>query len=101
TAASKSADIQIVDPARVPDFPIRPRPLLNLGLGLLAGLIGGIGLAFICEELDNKLRSPDDIRRWIGSANVSVIPAITEPASREGRLGWPKQIVGDLPVPAE
>jgi polysaccharide biosynthesis transport protein len=101
SAASKSADIQVVDPARVPGSPIRPRPLLNLAVGLLGALVGGIGLAFICEELDNKLRSPDDIRRWIGSANVSVIPAITEPESREGRLGWPKQIVGDLPVPAE
>jgi polysaccharide biosynthesis transport protein len=100
-AASKSVDIQVVDPARIPEIPIRPRPLLNLGVGLLAALVGGIGLAFICEELDNKLRSPEDIRRWIGSANVSVIPAITEPESHGGRLAWPKRIVGALPVPAE
>src|SRR5438552_4786709 len=98
TAALKSADIQVVDPARVPDIPIRPRPLLNLGVGLLAALAGGIGLAFICEELDNKLRSPDDIRRWIGAANVSVIPAITEDANPTARLGWPKRIVGDISV---
>ena len=101
SAASKSVDIQVVDPARVPDDPIRPRPLLNLAVGLLAALIGGIGLAFICEEFDNTLHSPEDIRRWIGSANVSVIPAITEPESHEGRLAWPKRIVGALPVPAE
>src|SRR4029077_12031160 len=43
TAASKSADIQVVDPARVPDYPIRPRPLFNLGFGLLAALLVGIG----------------------------------------------------------
>src|SRR5258705_119404 len=95
SAASKSADIQVVDPARVPDLPIRPRPLLNLGVGLFVALVGSIGLAFICEELDNKLRSPEDIRRWIGSANVSVIPAITESESHGARLGWPK-IVGAL-----
>jgi polysaccharide biosynthesis transport protein len=101
SAASKSADIQIIDPARVPDTPIRPRPVLNLGVGLFVALFGAVGLAFICEELDNKLRSPEDIRRWIGSANVSVIPAITEPESPETRLGWPKRIVGVLPMPAE
>jgi succinoglycan biosynthesis transport protein ExoP len=100
-AASKSADIQIVDPARVPALPIRPRPLLNLGVGLLAALVGGIGLAFICEELDNKLRSPEDIKRWIGSASVSVIPSITESESQGARLGWPKRIVGALPTRAE
>jgi succinoglycan biosynthesis transport protein ExoP len=97
TAASKSADIQIIDSARVPDLPIRPRPLLNLGVGLLAALVGGIGLAFLCEELDNKLRSPEDIRRWIGSANVSVIPAIAEAENQGARLGWPKRIVGAVP----
>ncbi len=101
SAASKSADIQVVDPARVPDTPIRPRPLLNLGVGLLAALAGGIGLAFLCEELDNTLRSPEDIRRWIGSANVSVIPVIAETDNPEQRLGWPKRIVGLLPSPAE
>lgn len=101
TAASKSADIQIIDPARVPDNPISPRPLLNMIVGLMAALIGGVGLAFICEELDNKLRSPEDIRRWIGSANVSVIPAITEQANPEKRLAWPKRIVGVLPAPGE
>ncbi len=100
-AASKSADIQIVDPARVPDVPIRPRPILNLAVGLLAALVGGIGLAFVCEEFDNKLRSPDDIRRWIGNSNISVIPAIAEGEAAEARLGWPKRVVGDLPVPAE
>jgi polysaccharide biosynthesis transport protein len=101
SAASKSVDIQVVDPARVPDAPIRPRPLLNLAVGLLAALIGGIGLAFIFEEFDNTLHSPEDIRRWIGSANVSVIPAISERESHEGRLAWPKRIVETLPVPAE
>src|SRR6476661_7604706 len=38
SAASKSVDIQVVDPARVPDEPIRPRRLVNLAVGLLAAL---------------------------------------------------------------
>ena len=97
SAASKSIDIQVVDPARVPDDPIRPRRLLNLAAGLLAALIGGIGLAFICEELDNKLHSPEDIRRWIGTSNVSIIPMISEPGALEGRLSWSKRIGGVLP----
>lgn len=100
-AASKSADIQVVDPARVPDDPIRPRPFLNLAVGLLVALISGVGLAFICEEFDNKLHSPEDIRRWIGSANVSVIPAIAESEAAEGRRGWSGRIVGVLPAAVE
>jgi capsular exopolysaccharide synthesis family protein len=101
SAASKSADIQVVDPARVPDTPIRPRPILNMAVAFLAALAGGIGLAFISEELDNKLRSPEDIRRWIGSANVSVIPAIAEPEGNEGRMVWSKKMVDGLPMPPD
>lgn len=100
-AASKSADIQVVDPARIPDEPVRPRRLLNLAVGLMISLIGGIGLAFLFEEFDDKLRSPDDVRRWMGSSNVSVIPAITEPAGVRGLLGWSDQIVGALVPPNE
>ncbi|MGH9545854.1 MAG: GumC family protein [Terriglobales bacterium] len=92
--ASKSVDIQVVDPARVPDEPIRPRRVLNFAVGLLAALIGGIGVAFIFEELDTKLRSPEDIRRWIGGSNVSIIPMIGEPEGQGGRLGWPKRLAG-------
>ncbi len=101
SAASKSVDIQIVDPARVPDEPIRPRRLLNLAVGLCAALIGGIALAFICEELDNKLHSPEDIRRWIGSTNVSIIPMISDIELPEKRLGRSKRIAGVLPPPTE
>ena len=101
SAASKSVDIQIVDPARVPNTPIRPRRFLNLAAGLLAALIGGIGLAFIFEEFDNKLHSPEDIKRWIGSANVSVIPVVTSAEGEERRLGWSQRVVGLLPSTAE
>ena len=72
-----------------------------MAAGLLAALIGGIGLAFIFEEFDNKLHSPEDIKRWIGSANVSVIPVITAAEGEERRLGWSQRIVGLLPSAAE
>jgi polysaccharide biosynthesis transport protein len=96
-AASKSANIRVVDEARPPDLPSSPRRMLNLGVGLLAALLGGVALAFICEELDNKLRSPEDIKRWIGNSNISIIPVIGESDHHETRLAWPKRMVGFLP----
>ncbi len=96
-AASKSANIRVIDEARTPDVPTSPRTVLNLCVGLLGALLGGVALAFICEELDNKLRSPEDIRRWIGNSNVSVIPVIGESDRQEASLPWPKRMVGLLP----
>lgn len=95
-AASKSANIRVVDPALVPDSPVSPRRFLNLAVGLVAGIFGGVVLAFVFEELDNKLRSPEDIRRWIGNSNVSIIPVIGEAERQEANLSWPKRI-GLLP----
>ncbi len=96
-AASKSANMRVVDPALVPDIPTKPRWALNLALGLLGAAFGGIMLAFVAEELDNKLRSPEDIKEWIGNSNVSIIPVIGEAERQEARLTWSKRIVGFLP----
>ncbi len=53
--------ITMVEPAIVPENPSSPRALLNYGLGLIVGLFGGLGLAFIFENLDTKLYTTRDI----------------------------------------
>ncbi len=73
-AASQSSNIRIVDLARILDQPTRPQRLRYLGFGLVAGLIGGIMLAFLREKADHPLRTPQDIRDWSGILSVSLIP---------------------------
>ena len=64
--ASEVEHIRVVDPALAPQKPVKPRKLLNLILGLLVGLIGGTGLAFFREYLDNSVRSPEEAERATG-----------------------------------
>ena len=75
-AAAKSANIRVVDPARVLDSPTRPQVLLNLLGGLLAGVFGGILLGFVVDAIDTRLRTPDDIRQITGVVPVSMLPVI-------------------------
>jgi len=75
-AASKSANIRVVDPARVLDHPTRPQVLLNLLGGLLAGIFGGVLMGFVVDAIDNRLRTPDDIRQVTGVVPVSMLPVI-------------------------
>lgn len=77
SAASKSSNIRIVDRARVLDSPTRPRRLLNLAMGLLGGLMGGVFLAFVREGLDRRLHTAADVRKWVGLSGVLTVPAIT------------------------
>ena len=73
-AASKSINIRVVDQARVLDTPTRPQPLINLGLGLCAALIGGALMALIREAFDHKVHTIQDVRQSIGVSAVSILP---------------------------
>lgn len=53
--------IDIVQPADVPDAPITPRVWLNLILGLVGGLALGITIALFRNILDTKVRTPEDV----------------------------------------
>jgi succinoglycan biosynthesis transport protein ExoP len=76
SASLKATNIRIVDPAEIPDRPVRPRKALNLSLGALLGMVFGVGLAFFQEYLDNSLKSPDDVRRHLNLATLGTIPNI-------------------------
>lgn len=99
-AASQSSNIRVVDSARILDRPTRPHRLQILGLGLFAGLFGGILLAFVRERLDRPLRTPEDVRDWTGITSVSVIPQFAGNGYRGlmKTLAWRPNI---LPGPAK
>jgi len=74
SASLRASNIRVVDPAEVPDRPIKPRKTLNLALGSLLGLLVGVGLAFFQEYLDNSLKSPEDVSRYLTLPTLGTIP---------------------------
>jgi len=75
-AGSKSSGIRIIDAARVLDKPTRPRRTLNIALGLIAAVVGGVALAFVRDRFDYRIHSPEDIMQLGASSTISIIPAI-------------------------
>lgn len=73
-ATSRSSNLRVVDEARALTLPTRPNPLLNLVVGTLAALLGGIAVAFLREQMDTRIFTPEDLRRSIGTSDVSVLP---------------------------
>ena len=73
-AASKSSNLRAVDEAHVLDAPTRPNRSLAILGGILVALLGGVGLAFLREQFDTRIFTPEDVRAWIGSTNVAVVP---------------------------
>jgi len=74
SAASKSTNLRVVDEARVLNSPTRPNRFLNLAVGTMAALMGGIALAFLRERIDARIFTPEDMQHSIGTANVSIVP---------------------------
>ena len=58
----------IVDPPGLPSAPISPRPLRNLGLAAVLGLLIGVGLAVLRETLDTTIKSGQDVLEATGVA---------------------------------
>ena len=66
--------LSIVEPAVAPRTPSKPRKALNIALGFVAGLVGGIGLSFLFENLDTTLYATEQIREVAELPIIGQIP---------------------------
>jgi capsular exopolysaccharide synthesis family protein len=68
--------VQVVDYATQPLAPYTPDIPKNLLFALLAGIVGGIGLAFLLEYLDNTVKRFDEISDRFHLPILGVLPFI-------------------------
>ncbi|MGE5304032.1 MAG: XrtA system polysaccharide chain length determinant [Alphaproteobacteria bacterium] len=72
----KGEQFQILDPANYPLKPVRPnRPLIIL-FGLIAGLAGGVGIAFVWDTLDTSFKRSDEFAGYVNIPLLATIPAL-------------------------
>lgn len=87
----RTSNIKIIDPALVPGGPFTPDIRRNLMLALLLGLLGGLGLVFLFEYLDNTVKGPEDAEKITGLASLGIIPFLSPDGSKkrdQGRYGY-------------
>lgn len=72
----KTNNVYKLDAAVEPRDPVHPRVRLNLLLAMVLGLLGGIGLAFFLEYLDNTVKNQDDVEKVLGLPFLGIIPSI-------------------------
>jgi capsular exopolysaccharide synthesis family protein len=66
--------LYVIDPAAYPIKPSSPNPFLLIALSLVAGLIGGVGLAFLFESLDTRLYTDWEIQSLTDLPVIGDIP---------------------------
>jgi polysaccharide biosynthesis transport protein len=74
-AALKSSDVRVVSPAQPAKSPYMPNLFLNLGLGLLVGLVFSTCYILLSERNDASLRSPGQSVKHLNVPELAVIPS--------------------------
>jgi polysaccharide biosynthesis transport protein len=92
----KSTNVDIVDPAGVPVEPVEPRTPLNLTLALLGGLVVGVGMAFIKENMDHTIHTPEDVEAVCQLPSLAVVPSASK--RNKGPLPEGEQLMLPLSV---
>jgi polysaccharide biosynthesis transport protein len=81
----QTGDAELVQPAVKPASAVRPKPARNLVLGGVVGLLVGLGLAFLRDRLDRRLKSEEHLDELF--PGVPVIGLVPESGrSRTSRL---------------
>jgi capsular exopolysaccharide synthesis family protein len=68
--------VRVVDPAALPTLPIAPRPLVNLLVGLLLGLVLAIGAVLLIEGFDHTVHTKEELEALVASPVLALIPHI-------------------------
>jgi capsular exopolysaccharide synthesis family protein len=76
TGTDPTPVLRVVDRAEVPLLPDTGRWPKILVLGIGAGMFGAVGLAFLFHILDNTLRNPEDIARFVRLPTLGIVPDI-------------------------
>jgi exopolysaccharide transport family protein len=92
-----TTNVRILDRAEVPRSPARPRPVQYILLSLVVGAFMGCGLAFFFEYLDNTIKTPDDIEKYVGSPCLALVPTVNFSEESGQGVSSPEIIVHHKP----
>ena len=95
-------NVRLVDAPTEPRAPIKPRMSTNLAASLALGLILGLAFAWVRDQLDSSIKTPDDVEQRLGVTFLGLLPSVDDedgdepgaPKKRRRRRVQPAQITG-------
>ena len=93
----KVNNVSVIDEPVEPKAPIRPNTLANLGIGAVAGLVLGIALAIVREQMDSSMKTPADVETRLNLTFLGMLPSLDEDEEKKKRTGKKRRRRGDLP----
>jgi succinoglycan biosynthesis transport protein ExoP len=71
----RGSNIQVLDKAEVPSYPILPHTQRDLMVSALTGIVLALGLVFGFEYFDSRIKTPDDVKNHLQLPFLGMIPA--------------------------
>lgn len=81
TGAVSTNNISIVDAAKTPERPSKPRMLFNLVLAAMMGLGLGVVVVFLLEALNETLSTPEDVESKLRIPTLGIVPMLEKDAN--------------------
>ncbi|MCY1253782.1 putative tyrosine-protein kinase in cps region [compost metagenome] len=72
--AGKVGNVRLVDSARVPEDPVKPKKFLVLGVAATLGLMLGVAVAFVRNTLYGGITDAQDIEQHVGLNVYATVP---------------------------
>jgi capsular exopolysaccharide synthesis family protein len=73
----RTSNVRVMDPAEIPRGAVSPDIQRELMVGFAGSLVLAIGLAFGLEFLDNRIRTPEQVRSELGLPFLGMIPTLS------------------------
>jgi capsular polysaccharide biosynthesis protein len=73
-AEEGKSNISIVQPATYDLKPVKPKIVINMGLGIAIGLMGAVALAMAANSLDDKIRTSHDVESELDLPVLANLP---------------------------
>jgi capsular exopolysaccharide synthesis family protein len=84
---------KLISAATEPSSPVEPQPVRNAALALVAGLVLGLGLAFLLEQLDDRVHGRDEVEAATGG--LSIVGLIPHSKRRDRPVASPAELQDD------
>ncbi|MFA5524148.1 MAG: Wzz/FepE/Etk N-terminal domain-containing protein [Tissierellales bacterium] len=70
----KIENVKVIDKAEVPTRPIKPRPMLNMAIAGVLGIMLSVFLVFLLDYMDNTIKTPSDVEGYLNLPIIGMIP---------------------------
>ena len=80
------ASVSIAENASIPTKPSSPKKRLMLLVALFTGFFGALGIPFILEFLDHRIKTSDEVQTFLSLPVICTLPEVKDSALRKGEI---------------